>query len=333
MPSLRHRLGALVYDWPRFVRHVGGDWTLLCNRREAITSDGRGVRCDWVFASDLHIAKVYPIAARRLMRRAFGQWPIALRDEPAAVALIPEVSFIIGHRGTARLPNLFATLRSIAGQSGAAVECIVVEQSETPEIEAALPSWVRYVHSPVAPAYDYCRAATFNAGAEVARGALLIPHDNDLLIPERYAAETLARAREGWHFIDLKRFIFYLSEDDTRAIFGGAPPRTDVATLIVQNLKGGTIAATRDAYRAIGGFDEDFVGWGGEDLEFWERARAYGRVYEFGYLPSLHLWHPPQAGKLDHAAAPAMQRYDEVSRISPEERIARLRSRNFSNEK
>ena len=131
-------------------------------------------------------------------------------------------------------------------------------------------------HTPVAPGFEYCRSATFNAAVPIARGEVIVAHDNDMLVPERYAAEVLARAREGWHFIDLKRFIFYLSEADSRAIFDGAPLRNDHITKIVQNLKGGSIAATRDAYIAIGGFDEDFVGWGGEDLEFWERARAYG---------------------------------------------------------
>lgn len=334
MSSLRHRLGALVYDWPRFLRHIGGDWTRIRNRREVIATDGRGVRCDWRFTSDLHIAAVSPLAARALMRRTFARWPLVLRDAPETVLDTPEVSFVIGHRGTTRLPNLLTTLRSIAGQSGASVECIVVEQSHTREIEHALPSWVRYVHTPVAADYDYCRSATFNAAAEIVRGAVLIAHDNDILVPERYAAETLARVREGWDFVDLKRFLFYLDERDTLAVFGGAPPRSDaVAASVVQNLKGGSIAVTREAYAAIGGFDESFVGWGGEDLEFWERARAHGRVYEFGYLPMLHLWHAPQAGKLNHAAAPAMRRYDELMRIAPEERISRLRSRSLSSEK
>ena len=330
MPTLRHRLGALVYDWPRFLRHLDRDWPLMRNRAETVVSDGRGVRCDWLYTSELHIAKVYAPAARRLMRVALRQWPVTLRDQPPEGS--PQVTFVIGHRGTARLPNLLATLRSIAGQRDAGIECIVVEQSAERQIETALPRWVRYVHTPVAPDLDYCRAATFNVAARMARGEALIAHDNDMLVPERYAAEVLARVREGWQFIDLKRFIFYLTEEDTRAIFTGAPLRDDHVTTVVQNLKGGSIAATREAYMAAGGFDEEFVGWGGEDLEFWERARAYGKVYEFGYLPIVHLWHQAQAGKLDRNA-PAQLRYERVRSIPAEERIARLRSTNFPNEK
>jgi len=317
---LRHRLGALVHDWPRFLRHIAFDWTRIRNRNEQIESDGRGVRCDWVYSSDLHIANVYPMTARLLMWRAFKQWPLNPRDEPMIVSAAPVVSFLIGHRGLERVPNLLRTLRSIAGQTGVAVECIVVEQSAEPQVADKLPRWVRYLHTPVAPGSDYCRAATFNAAARIAKGSIFVPHDNDILVPERYAFEIAARVREGARFVDPKRFLFYLDERERVATVG-------------QNLKGGSIAATRDAYFAIGGFDEDFVGWGGEDLEFWERARVHGGVYEYGWVPLIHLWHAAQRGKLEQNAAPAQVRYYALRDVPAAERIARLRSANFSNEK
>jgi GT2 family glycosyltransferase len=66
---------------------------------------------------------------------------------------------------------------------------------------------------------------------------------------------------------------------------------------IVQNLEaGGSIAVGRDAYFAIGGFDESFIGWGGEDNEFWDRAQTR-KVCPYGFLPLVHLWHPGQPDK------------------------------------
>jgi len=296
------------------------------NRNEAIRVDGRGVKCDWRFTSELDIANVYPGTGRRLMRLALRDWPVVLRDAPRDTAGAPEVSFLVGHRGLSRLPNLLATLRSIAGQTGAAVECIVVEQSATVEIREALPEWVRYVHTPVAAGIPYCRAATFNEAARIARGQMLVLHDNDMLVPERYAAELLARVADGFVFVDLKRFTFYLSESETHRVFGGGPLVAETAVTIVQNLKGGSVAATSDAYAAVGGFDEDFIGWGGEDLEFWERASAHGGVYEFGYLPMIHLWHAAQPEKLS-GEAPARRLYEELHRVPASERIRRLRER------
>ena len=323
MSSLRQRVGALLYDWPRFLRHVGGDWTLIHNRDESITRDAQGVRCDWEFGSYLHLASVYPSAARWLLRRALTDWPITLREDAPDVSSEPAVSFLIGHRGLDRVPHLLATLRSIAGQKDVAVECVVVEQSARAEIESKLPRWVRYVHTPTDAERSYCRSATFNAGAATARGPILILHDNDMLVPERYAAEVVSRVRQGWNFVDPKRFIFYVNEDDTRRFFGGGVLRREFATTVAQNLRGGSVAATAPAFFAIGGFDEDFVGWGGEDLEFWERASAYGGACAFGHLPLIHLWHPPQKGKAQ-PDAPSVERYSRVRSIPPAERIRRL---------
>lgn len=318
--SLKVKLGALVYDWPRFL--AARDWVRMRNRRERLSLDGRGARCEWEYTSDLHIATVFPSAGARLMRRAFRDWPVVLRDAPPP-ATAPRVSFVIGHRGVNRLPHLLATLRSIAGQEDAAVECIVVEQSPSREIENALPSWVRYIHQPVAG--DYNRSATLNEGARQARGEVLVLHDNDMICPARYASEVLARAGEGWEFQQLKRFTFYLGEADTKRVFETGMIRTDLPSTVVQNLHGASIAASRDAYFAVGGFDESFVGWGGEDNEFWDRAATTGRVYAFGYLPFLHLWHAPQPGKLRGNDAPAVRRWHELKHVPAEERIRRLR--------
>ena len=310
--SLRLRAGALLYDWPRFELNLRTSWIAIRNRNERLTLDGRGARCEWVHTSDLHIAKVFPSAGARLMRRAFQDWPIVFRDA-LAPSSTPDVSFVIGHRGLDRLQHLLATLRSIAGQQDASVECIVVEQSLAPEIAASLPSWVRYFHTPANEPYN--RAWAFNAGAREARGSVLVLHDNDMICPARYAAEAAERAREGWSFLELKRFLFYLDALDAR-----------VPENVLQNAQGGSIAAARDAYFAIGGFDESFVGWGGEDNEFWERAETTKSVYAFGYLPFIHLWHAPQAGK-QSADAPAVRRYHELKGIPPEERIRRLLER------
>src|SRR5712691_10395070 len=266
-----------------------GQWPLYHNRDERITSDGRGVRCEWRFTSDLHIAKVFPRLGAHLMRAAFEEWPVVLQDAPhpafghplpasrgegsrrrdpsprvsgekvreARMRGVedPTISFIIGHRGLERLPNLLLTLRSIAGQSDVSIECIVVEQSAAPEIKEKMPPWVRYVFTESHD--DYNRSATLNAGTAAARGEVVILHDNDMVVPARYAAEVLERVHEGARFIDLKRFIFYLDEAGTERAFatGKVDHAAPVAT-VVQNPNGGSIAATREAYFDIGGFDE-----------------------------------------------------------------------------
>lgn len=336
--SLRQRLGACVYDLPRFIwamrpstRHP---WVLMRNRDECLVGDGQrlGALCKWQWTSDLHIAKVFPSLGRALMKRATRDRPVEFQSEPSRNETTTDVSFVIGQRGVQRLPHLLLTIKSIAAQRDASLECVVVEQSAKPEVKDALPSWVRYVHTPLPyPEMPYCRSWAFNVGARAARGRVLVLHDNDMLVPNGYCQEILARYRDGYEVMNLKRFIFFLAEDHTRRVLSNNGSLVDEAPeSIMQNSEGGgSIAITRDAYFSIGGFDESFVGWGGEDNEFWQRAQTR-RVWLYGYLPLVHLWHPPQRGKLEktRSTAPLLE---ARSAIPPAERIAQLTARDFGN--
>ena len=78
---------------------------------------------------------------------------------------------------------------------------------------------------------------------------------------------------------------------------------------------------TRDAYFRIGGHDEGFLGWGGEDNEFYDRCRLL-RLHPWGYLPFLHLWHAPQPEK--GKPSRALAHLDEAMAVPREERARRL---------
>src|SRR3954462_1250108 len=113
---LRQFLGAMVYDSLSFERRIRGRWELIHNRNETITIDpsGQGVRCEWQWTSLVDYCRFVPFADVRLLRAAIRRWPITLADAPAPT-LEPQVTFLIGHRGRSRLPQLLMTLRSIAG--------------------------------------------------------------------------------------------------------------------------------------------------------------------------------------------------------------------------
>lgn len=273
----------------------------MCNRNERLIANpaGRGVKCDWQWTSDLHITKVFPALGKLFMQRALRDYPVVLNGAPERSTKKPDVSFVIGHRGMDRLPHLLLTLRSIAAQTDVSLECIVVEQSMNEEIRASLPDWVRYIHTPLPkPDMPYCRSWALNVGAREAKGRLLVLHDNDFLVPQVYASELIKESSKGSEVINLKRFIFYLSKEGTERIFAANGLLTkDAPERIVQNLEaGGSVAVSRDAYFAVGGFDESFIGWGGEDNEFWDRAQTR-KVCPYGFLPLVHLWHAGQPDK------------------------------------
>lgn len=305
-------------------------WSAFHNRGERLLPNpsGPGYDCDWRWTSDLTLARVFPAAGGRLLRAALDEWPIEMNGSTSAEANdTPEVSFVIGHRGEARLPLLLATISSLLSQEGCAVEVIVVEQARAPLLPALLPRGVRWIHqNPEDPALPFSRSWAFNRGAREARGRVLVCHDNDVLAPSAYASEILRLAGCGYEAMRLQRFVFYLDQAATgRVATSGSAGQGSLGTsepeFVRQNCQGHTIAITRDAYFRIGGHDETFLDWGGEDNEFFDRCRLL-RFHPWAYLPFVHLWHAPQPGKLEPARA--LTRLERAISIPREERAARL---------
>ena len=64
---------------------------------------------------------------------------------------------------------------------------------------------------------------------------------------------------------------------------------------VLQNFPLST-AVTKLAFKRIGGCDEQFEGWGGEDLEFLDRLKVT-KLFPGSYAPGVHLWHAPAPKK------------------------------------
>ena len=308
-----------------------GDWINLRNRKEILEPNpaGRGVRCQWTWSSDLHACKTVPALGRRLLHVALAQWPIAFADTPVSTTG-EKITFAFAHEGTDRLSHLQHVIRTIFAQKEVQTEVVVVDLSSQP-IGARLPPEVVYLHVDTAGfSAGWRKAWAFNIAARRASSEFLVFHDGDVCIPERYSCELLTTFNQGFDAVSIQRFLFYLDPQATQRVFDcGAIPAT-VPTRVLQNFKGGTIAVRRSVFFEIGGFDEGFVGWGGEDDEFYDRCGAR-RHCRFGYLPLVHLWHAPQPDRIKPDNLNVSQVLPRRLGIPAEKRIAELRSREFGN--
>ena len=334
------KLKDITVEWSRFLwairpNRLSGNgsipWVYYCNNNERLIgkSDTKGILCDWQWPSPLWWLSTSSLKRQSFFRRVMKDWPVAFHDAPAIEEASVDVSFIIGHRGTDRLPNLLVTLQSIVAQQGVSLECIIVEQAVHAEIRSALPDWVRYVHTPPPDSQmPYSRSWAFNIGARAARSRLLIFHDNDLCVPIDYSKELLALNNQGYRVMRLQRFVIYLDEETSKSIGEESRiPKSVTPLMFLQNCHGGTIAVDRTTFFEIGGFDEGFIGWGGEDDEFFQRCRTT-QIYAYSYLPFIHLYHPPQsrAHEGDNVA------FLEACLARPvQERISELAKRDFGN--
>ena len=159
------------------------------------------------------------------------------------------------------------------------------------------------------------------------RGKMLILHDNDSLVPMDYAQEVARLGARGFQAARLQRLVFHLTATDSATFFdSGRLAASFAPEFCRQNCQGVSVAIERQAYFDLGGHDETFVGWGGEDNEFFDRLRTV-RLYDHAYLPLVHLHHGPQAGKDAHGEN--MATFEGYMRVPTAERIAELKRRNF----
>lgn len=336
--------GVILLDLPRYRRALarsGADhrsdadgWISLCNRIEQlhISTDAPGVVCDWTWGSALHAPSVLPVLGQHLLQAALVEWPIRFAVQPRVVAETPSVSFVFAHGGTERLSQLQRTLRSIFAQIDVPCECVVVDQSPIPLLGQLPPGIVyRHLAKDGVPG-GWHKAWAYNVGARLARGSILVFHDGDVCAPERYASEIVAAiGQRGYSAASLQRLLFYLSPQDSRTL-----ERDDVLlpsftpTTVYQNWKGGTIAIRRDAFISLGGFDEGFVDWGGEDDEFYDRCGSLKHC-RGGYLPFVHLWHPPQPDRKQSSNPNIADVMPWRMGIAHAERVAELSRRQFGN--
>lgn len=198
----------------------------------------------------------------------------------------PEVSIIIPvHRQWQYLPDLLAAL---AGQDDPArPEVIVVDNDPgSAEPRPALPAWVTRINCGTPGSY-----AARNAGAAVARGALLVFTDAD------------CRPRPGW-LATLRR----ATEQDPERLLAGpidVPlPANPNRWQVFDAIRGipqhrfiahgyaatANLALPAALFRRLGGFDPGRMSGG--DAEFCRRAGAQG--YRLQLVPDAVVDHPPR---------------------------------------
>jgi len=329
--------GVLVRDLARYRRAIArsgqghrsdqSGWISICNRIESLTREAEvpGVRCDWTWGSDLHAPGVLPFLGRELMRVSLQEWPISFANTPRVHQAEPKVSFVFAHAGHERLPQLRHTIRSIYAQAEVPCEVVVVDQSAVPLLASLpIPLVYRHVAKPEG-APQFHKTWAYNIGARLARGSILVFHDGDVCVPTTYARELVETIdRRNCGAASLQRFLYYLDARDSAVVrdLDGFPDSLTPET-VAQNWKGGTIAIRREAFAAIGGFDEGFVNWGGEDAEFYDRCAEVGHC-RHGYLPFVHLWHPPQPSKLGKEREENIGFFQRRMEIPRQERIRRL---------
>lgn len=336
--SLRERCGCWLYErWqtelvlraPGLSRAFGLAWQDIHNRSERLQLDPitGGRICEWQDSSCLTVARIFPDVGKRLLRHVLKEWPVRFVGGAVATASgTPVISIVIPIAGPSRMAQFRLTLAAARAQVGVNSEVVVVEQWPDATLRDSLPADVRYLHQPVAVDAEFNKSKALNAGAEAATGGSLVLLDADIVLPERFASECM-QALASVEAVRPARWIFYLDREASERVMSGLDFQASCGVESIVSNTPMPIALRRSTYWNIGGHDEAYEGWGGEDTEFLDRLRTRP-ISEGGWMPVLHAWHAPAAKKADghrnrdlhkqKMAIAAVERIRQLCRLKPE---------------
>jgi GT2 family glycosyltransferase len=183
------------------------------------------------------------------------------------------------------------TLRALGSQDMHPDEIIVVEdgnQMQKPDEYYAGPACLILAHQDF---HGFRAGQARNKGAHIARGEILIFLDDDMVVDSKFIREHIRQQRSCRAVV-----AGFRNRVTAKAYFGGDyrtacrrdPKLTYLGEGVGQAWPGwlwfssSHFSISRDAFCEVGGFAEDFVGWGFEDTDF--AYRAWRRGYLFRYM-------------------------------------------------
>jgi hypothetical protein len=168
----------------------------------------------------------------------------------------------------------------------------------------------------------FSQAAARNQGVRRTEGDVILIVDADSFTAVGNAAQAVQLAGESDGLVFASDRDLFLAKTATEYFYDGRLDilgdltRTGrVERLGVYSLEmeawggpGGVIAFSRATFDAVGGYDEAFQGWGGEDTGFWNACQTL--VAPERRLPGdrIHLWHPRDPDSYPPAATPNFER-------------------------
>ncbi|MFF8895840.1 glycosyltransferase [Brevibacterium casei] len=222
-----------------------------------------------------------------------------------------DVSVVIGFRdwGAERIRrSAHSIIESFGPVRG---EVIVSDYGSTdpePARRVASDLGAQYVYS--AGDAVWSRSRALNAGFAIAKGELLISTDADMLFSPGAMRRIVESAREAEHcalFLQCRDLPETMGDDyfasltevnwDDLERAGRLRPRWGM---------GGMMAIPSAGYEMIRGFDERLHTYGGEDLDFAQRARRAGYRTVWVDEPEVrmyHMWHPPTLRAVEQTEA------------------------------
>ncbi|MFD0205644.1 MULTISPECIES: galactosyltransferase-related protein [Saccharothrix] len=228
-------------------------------------------------------------------------------DTPPAVEDCA-MTFVVPFRASTedRMRNLSVALRALrdATREAPDVEVTIVEQDTDTRL-SGIPRDLYDTHIFTPHGGLYNKSWSVNTGVTRSAHDKVCVLDADLLVDRHVVASIHTGLDHSDLFIPHSRVV-WMDETTTARTIAAITAATGEYRVdgsaargsALDDCVGACLAVRRDFYRSIGGHDERYEGWGGEDIAFHERAAAHGRT-DRGNLVMAHLNHTRAASVRD----------------------------------
>lgn len=202
-------------------------------------------------------------------------------------SLVRGVTYIIPVKVYDRVNSINTVILNIKSQKFPYIDIIVSEHDNSRHI---LSTAEPFKHIMTPNKNDlFNKSLAFNKGVLVAKTDRIILHDADILVTDQYTQDVYD-CLEITSSCHLGSKVIYANKDSTDVINASMKVHEPHIERIVGYFEGGSLACRTDYYWSIGGFNEQFEGYGVEDCEFYARmiSRSFMDMRNHVFL---HLWH------------------------------------------
>ncbi len=244
-----------------------------------------------------HRPEAVPADLSRLLEWSANRMANPARD-PDVVVVIP----FRDDAGGGRVRNLLACLLALRDQTRPPMITVVETDTVSRWRDVVEPLVDRYVFASHLGPFNKSWTVNLGVAHGCGQARALCVLDADILADHDFVARNAKRLRHGGQHAAHLPYLDALMLDPAashRAIWDrvaeGEPevPLDGLRGLVIKSPPGGCVWLTRDAFDRVGGMDERYVGWGGEDDDMLARLLRHGPVKRFSD-PFLHLNHPRQ---------------------------------------
>jgi GT2 family glycosyltransferase len=205
---------------------------------------------------------------------------------------VPSMSIVIPFRNTGRNDDLMTVVANMKAQRYPNLEIIIAEQDSKKQAPVNHIGPVKYIHVKNKSAnQQFTKSMAFNRGFLVASYQKVILHDADIIAVGDYM-QAMSNGLDTHSGIHLGRQVYYLNRSSTDRLNSTKKLLPNYnCERVVDYFEGGSLGCHKDLYFEIGGFNEEFIGYGVEDCCFYRRLKDLSKFLEKRTFKFFHLWH------------------------------------------